>query len=161
MTKKLDEKTRTKLVNYLESRFGIDKNFFDNYLFTISGQSVSILSFSKENKRTIEKLLNTNYVVSFGLEIFSNYKNYVPSSLGFSFFPAEKIKQNSVEITREQAKNYFSGKNISVSEIKKKSLLSSGFVACVFGDQVIGTARFDNEKQIITPNLSFVNEKTK
>jgi len=161
MAKKLDEKTKTKLVNYLESRFGIDKNFFEDYFFTITGHSVSVVSFSRENRKVIESLLNTNYVVSFGIELFSNHKDFTLSSLGFGFISAEKIKQNFVEMTRAQANYYFSGKDVDCGDIKKKNLLSSGFIVCLFDKQVIGTAYFDKEKQIIKPNLSFVNENTK
>lgn len=161
MTKRLDEKTKTKLVNYLNSRFGIDKNFFENYIFTITGHSVSIVSFSKENKKIIENLMTTNYVISFGIELFSNHKDFTLSSLGFGIIPAERITQNFVKLNREQANNYLSGKEIETKDIKNKYLMSSGFVACILEKQIIGTAYFNKDKQVIIPNLSFINEKTR
>ncbi|HNW05724.1 MAG TPA: hypothetical protein PK655_03325 [archaeon] len=161
MAKKLDEKTRKKLINYLESRFGIDSSFFADYLFVISGKSVSIIYKTRETQKIIENQIRQNFTISFGIEIFSNYKDYKPSSLGFSSFAKKQIKQNFVELTRNQTNTYFSGKEIATKDIKNKNLLSSGFVACVYGNHIIGTARFDKEKQIITPNISFVNEKTK
>lgn len=161
MTKRLDEKTRKKLINYLDSRFGIDGSFFDNFLFVVSGRSVSIIYKTKETQKIIENQMRQSFTISFGIEIFSNYKEYRPSTLGFSSFAKKQIKQNFVELTREQTNAYFSGKVIDVKNIKNKYLLSSGFVACLFGKNIVGTAFFDKEKQTIIPNLSFVNEKTK
>lgn len=161
MTKILDEKTRKKLVNYLESRFGIDGSFFEDFLFIISRKSVSIIYKTRETQKIIENQMRQNYTISFGIEIFSNYKDYRPSSLGFSSFEKKQIKQNFVELTRSQANVYFSGGEITIEDIKNKNLLSPGFVACISGNNIIGTASFDKEKQKIIPNLSFVNEKTK
>ncbi|HOZ35514.1 MAG TPA: hypothetical protein PLK55_00835 [archaeon] len=161
MTKILDEKTRKKLINYLNSRFGIDGSFFEDFLFIISGKSVSIIYKTRETQKIIENQLRQNFTISFGIEIFSNYKDYRPSSLGFSSFEKKQIKQNFVELTRIQANTYFSGKDIAIEDLKNKNLLSSGFVACISENHIIGTASFDKEKQIIIPNLSFVNENTK
>lgn len=161
MTKRLDEKTRKKLINYLNSRFGIDSSFFDNFLFVISKRSVSIIYKTKETEKIIVNQMRQNFTISFGIEIFSNYKEYKPSTLGFSSFEKKQIKLNFVELTREQTNAYFSGKVIDIVDIKNKNLLSSGFVACIFKNNIIGTAFFDKEKQTITPNLSFVNTKTK
>lgn len=159
MTKKLDEKTRRKLVNYLNSRFGIDGCFFDDYLFTISGHSVSIIFQTKETKRIIENQMRQNFTMSFGIELFSNYKDYTPSSLGFGVFKKEQITQNYIELNRKLANEYFSGKVIELKEIKNYNVLSSGFVICVFDSYVIGTAFFEKNTEEIKPNLSFVNEK--
>lgn len=161
MTKILDEKTRKKLVNYLESRFSIDSSFFEDFIFIISGKSVSIIYKTKETQKIIENQMRQNFTISFGIEIFSNYKDYRPSSLGFSSFEKKQIKQNFVELTRSQANVYFSGGEIAIADIENKNLLSSGFVACISGNNIIGTASFDKDKQKIIPNLSFVNEKTK
>jgi NOL1/NOP2/fmu family ribosome biogenesis protein len=161
MTKILDEKTRRKLVNYLNSRFDIDSCFFDNYIFTISGHSVSIIFQTKETRRIIENQLKQNFTISFGIELFSNYKDYTPSSLGFGIFNKEQITQNYIELNREHANDYFSGKVINLKESKNYKVLSSGFVVCLFDSFVIGTALFEKNTETLKPNLSFVNDKIK
>ncbi|MFA5746063.1 MAG: hypothetical protein WCX82_04505 [archaeon] len=161
MTKLLDTKTREKLINYLNSRFGIEKDFFRDYLFTISGHSVSIISQSRETRKIIEQLLYRNYVNGFGIELFSNFKDYTPSSLGFGLFKAGEIMHNSVTFSREQANDYFKGKDISSKDAIKINTLSSGYIICIFNSQIIGTANFDKQSQMIKPNLSFVNTKIK
>jgi len=159
MTKLLDFKTKNKLINYLDSRFGIDKYTLENYMFIIKGNSVSIIVSDK--KEIIQKMINSNFVKNIGIEIFSNYKDYVPSSLGFGIFKKQEIKNNFVVLDRTQTNNYFKNKEINISEIKDKNLLSSGYVICIYNNQIIGTARYLKEESKIMPNLSFVNEKTK
>lgn len=161
MTKLLDTKTREKLINYLNSRFGIEKDFFRDYMFTISGHSVSIISQQRETRKLIEQLLNKNYVNGFGIELFSNFKDYTPSSLGFGIFKAGEIMHNTVTFSREQANEYFKGKEIAGKDTIKINALSSGYIICIFNDQIIGTAMFDKQSQTTKPNLSFVNTKIK
>lgn len=161
MTKILDEKTKIKLINYLNSRYGFNNLFFEDYLFIISGKSVSIIYKSKETKKIIENQINQNFTISFGIEIFSDYKEYKPSSLGFCALPNKEIKQNFVELNREQANYYFLGKEITTEEIKNKNLLSSGYIICTFDNHIIGTANYDKANQKIIPNLSFIHEKIK
>jgi hypothetical protein len=115
MTKLLDLKTKNKLINYLDSRFGIDRSTLENYLFIIKGNSVSIIVSDK--KEIILKMINSNFVKNIGIEIFSNYKDYVPSSLGFGIFKKQEIKNNFVVLDRTQTNNYFKNKEINVSEI--------------------------------------------
>jgi len=159
MIRKLDQKTKKKIINYLQSRFGINKNFFDNYVFTIKGTSISIINSDKE--KDINKIINTNFIKNIGLEIFSNYKEYRPSSLGFSIFNSKQICQNFVELNRKQANDYFQNKEIKVDDIQKKNLLSSGFVVCIFDKYIIGTAEYIKSENIIKSNLSFINKKIK
>jgi NOL1/NOP2/fmu family ribosome biogenesis protein len=159
MTKLLDLKTKTKIINYLNSRFGIDKSYLDNYMYIIKGNSVSVVI--SDRKEIIQKMINSNFVKNIGIEIFSNYKDYVPSSLGFGIFKNSQILNNFVNLDRTQANNYFKGKEINTNDIKTKNLLSSGYVVCIYNNQIIGTAKYIKEETKILPNLSFVNEKIK
>ena len=159
MTKQLDLKTKLKLINYLNSRFGIDKYDLDYFIYIIKGNSVSIIT--DDHKGLILKMINTNFVKNIGIEIFSNYKDYTPSSLGFGIFKVEQIKTNYAILDRALANEYFKNKEIETSKIKEKNILSSGYVICIFNGNVIGTANYNKEKNIIQPNLSFINEKIK
>ena len=159
MVRVLDFKTREKLVNHAHSRYGIDKSFFENYLFAISGASVSMICSDKKDK--VIQLLRSGLVRSIGIELFSDYRDYTPSSLGFGVFKPCQIKTNFAILDRGLAQAYFNDKEIQVKEVKDKKLLSAGYVACIYCNYVIGTARYDKEREVLVPNLTYVNKKIK
>ncbi len=159
MTKLLDLKTKNKIINYLNSRFGIDKYFLDNYIYIIKGNSISIITNDKFD--LIKKTINSNFVKNIGIEIFSNYRDYTPASLGFGIFKESQITINYIKVNRNQANNYFKNIELDVNDCLDKKLMSSGYVVCICDGNIIGTGKYLKEKNTIIPNLSFVNEKIK
>lgn len=159
MRMQAEKKTQLKIINYLNSRFGIEKEFFNKFLFIVSGKSIYIIN--NEYEKIILKQLNTPYIKNIGIELFSNYNEYTPSSLGFGIFKKEQIKNNYLILTRKQTIQYFNGKKILIKEIENKTLLSSGFVICIFENNIVGCAKYLKEKEEIEPSLPYINDKIK
>jgi hypothetical protein len=146
-------KIKNKLLNYLYSRFGIDKEFFDNYDFFIFGKKVFILS--KQKNINFVNILNLKNLESIGIELFVNYKEYLLSSLAFTIFDYKIITQNYIKLNRKQAQEYFRSKTILFDEINNnnKNILSFGNVIAIYNEKIIGVLRYTKSKEFITNNI--------
>lgn len=155
-----DNKNQDKIRNYFLSRFGIEKIFFEKYLFYKKNKSLFIIT--KEKEEQINKIISKNQIRSMGIELFCNLKETIPSSIGISaIFKADQIKTNYLMLDRKQAIDFFENKEININDILKKQVLSSGYVIAILNQKIIGTLYFDKEKKICKPNISFENNNIK
>ncbi len=152
---KIYEKER--ITNHLFSRYGIDKKYFEDYLFIYKHKALFVISNDKEE--IIKKIINNRSVLNVGIELFSDSKQFVPCSLGFCIINAKDIKSNYVVLKRKDVVDYLSGKEIAVEKIFDKNILSKGYVVCIYNNDIIGTCYYDETKLI--PNLAFINNKAK
>jgi hypothetical protein len=155
-TKKELEKTK----NFLYSRFGINKNYLNNFLCYKYKKSLFLITNDK--KEIIQKLIFKKNIRSLGIEIFCDLRQLIPSSLGFGgVLKIEQIKSNFLILNREQAISFFENENIDAKKIESKNLLSSGYVIGIYNKKIIGTLYYDKLKEMCTPNLSFENKNIK
>jgi hypothetical protein len=149
----LNLKIENKLINYLNSRFGIDKAIFNNYSFFKNGKKVFILS--KQNKIDILKILNLENLETIGLELFANYKEYLLSSLAFTMFDSKTICENYIILNREQTKKYFRSEKILFEDIslKNKKILSYGNIVGIYNNKIIGILEYTKNKEFISNNI--------
>jgi hypothetical protein len=146
-----------RIINYLFSRYGVSKDYFENYLFLYKNKSIFIIS--KDKKDAVKKIITNKSVVSLGIELFSDIKHFTPCSLGFCVINKNEIKQNYVVFKRQQVVDYLNGKNISINNISNKNILSNGYIICIYENKIIGTCTYENK--ILIPNLAFINTKAK
>ncbi|MFH0906520.1 MAG: hypothetical protein V1824_04245 [archaeon] len=154
----LENKIKDKLISHLFSRYGIDKQYFKDYEFYKHENSVYLLS--KKYCKAVNINLKDKQLFNVGLEIFADYKKYLPSSIGFEIFKTKQIKQNFVVLDRGQAISYFQNKELEVNKIKEKNILSDGYLIVIYNNYIIGTIELKN-KSTLFPNLSFVNYDVK
>ncbi len=154
---KIVDKKKERIVNHLKSRYGVSETFVDRYLFMFKAKSVFIVS--KEKEAFVRKVMDNRSVVNIGIELFSNYKEFIPCSLGFCVIPYDEIKYNYVVINREYVVKYLRGEEMLLKDVIKHNVLSEGHVVCLYEKKVVGTCYCDKEK--IRPNLAYVNKKAK
>ena len=119
MYKIITEKNN-RIINHIYSRYGISKEYLSKYLFLCNKTSMFVIS--KEKEEIIKKIIKTRKIklINIGIEIFSNMKEFVPSSLGFTFISAKEIKLNYVILNREQVVEYLKGNKIKIEDILEK-----------------------------------------
>jgi hypothetical protein len=146
-----------KTLNYLFSRYGINKDYFNNFLFICNNNKLFIIT--KDKQEIIQEILKKKDVVNIGVELFCDIKKMIPCSLGFCVIDANVVKQNYVVFNRQLVVDYLAGKKISINDVVKKNILSKGYVICLYNNNVVGTCYY--EENLLTPNIAFENKRAK
>jgi hypothetical protein len=157
----LKNKQKHKIINYFNSRYGINKEFFNNYLLIKKNKIVSIISNFNLEEKYIKEINKNNElnIKNIGLEIIADLKKLIPSSLGVTIFSFKDIKFNYIEINRSKAISYFKKENFTLNDCINKNILSNGYILVVYNKKIIGSAYLENNK--IKPNVVFINSKIK
>ncbi|MDO8627172.1 MAG: hypothetical protein Q7K42_01790 [Candidatus Diapherotrites archaeon] len=150
---KLESKNSERIVNFFNSRFGVETDFFSEFVFLRNNEFIWLAN------KSLDEVISEDWNFrSAGLMLLLDQKEFKPSHYGMLFLTS-KIKQNFVELSPEQAEQFFTGKSFPAEGISLANVLSEGFVAVKFQNQVIGSVFYKSGK--FTPNLPIKKRDSK
>ncbi|MFH0970871.1 MAG: hypothetical protein V1776_05475 [Candidatus Diapherotrites archaeon] len=131
--------------SYLHSRYGIGKDDLQKWSWIRYKESVWIVS------RDIQPIARSSAnLFQLGLLAFMDATSFESTS-HFITFLGNRIKQNVVLLSSEQADTFFARNKISREKVDTANVLSDGFVAISLSGKIIGSGRLT--KSHLMPNL--------
>lgn len=122
------------VLSYIESRFGISREVFQNYKFKVKGGDVWI--FSKDAPENLNGLNRIGLRFARGLG-----KNIKLTTAVIQIFGRYATK-NVYEISEEKLEDFLRGKDIEIGEVNN---IDKGQVIVKFGEDILGSALYDGK----------------
>ena len=130
MIKKCPSKEKKLVLNYLDERFGISKENFKGFTFYIN-----------QNQRVFlgpMDMIRHPEPVATGL-LIARIENAIKPSTNFFHMFGHLVKENIIELDKDQAKEYIEG-----NDLESESDLASGYVLVKYKEYPLGCAHFKN-----------------
>ncbi len=122
------------LLSYIESRFGISREVFENYKFKVKGRDVWIFS-----EDAPEDLKGLNRV---GLRFARGLGKSVKLTTAVIQIFGKYATRNVYEISEEKLEDFLRGKDVEIGEVNS---IDRGQVIVKFGEDILGSALYDGK----------------
>ncbi len=148
----LNAKESSKIINFFNLRFGVQKDFFSNKIL-LKNQNFVFLSTP-----AVLSCLNFDWPFELiGSTLLIDFKSLKPSSLALTLFN-NQVNQNFIELNEEQLKKFLTNELIVLTENNLRNVLSNGFIAIKFNNRIVSSALLEGKKLI--PNLPLKKSKS-
>ena len=130
-----------KVKTFFHNRLGIPLDFWQGLVFFESNNGVYACTTECASEL---KELDARSAFSLGVQLFSNWKNQVPSHTAV-FFVARHATANKAEVGEGQMENVWAGKVIARSKVRNADALTEGWLAITANGVVVGSGFFSRE----------------
>ncbi len=147
------DKTKKKKIIEKISYLGIEKIPF--LLLTTGKEKIRMFSgiLSNEEINELRKILPIETIgLYFGKEVGKPGQEEVRLSIDAMHVLQKQITHNMVKLSEEQKENWLAGKDLELSKEEQKQAeknKTSGFVAVMFKQDIIGTGKISQDKKVI------------
>ncbi|MFH0738157.1 MAG: hypothetical protein V1827_06410 [Candidatus Micrarchaeota archaeon] len=128
------EKLKPMVIDYLNSRFGLDEGIFEGYGFYLASKGRVYLG----PKRTIDR----PRIVTVGL-LIARVTDAVKPSTNLLQAMGRLIKKNRIELTKEQTLSYAKGEDVMFKEAPKGA--TEGYVLLSYLENPLGCGHLKNK----------------
>jgi NOL1/NOP2/fmu family ribosome biogenesis protein len=120
---------RRKVLDYLEERFGIDKNIFNDYVFVKKGKKIWIT-----NNDVVSRKYKDIPIESIGMVFIRLQKNGMKITTSTAQIFGKHAKKNVIQLSKTQAHDVLQGFNLQNIQTNAED----GYVIMKYSDYVLG-----------------------